>query len=44
MSAADALRSAKRKRIHIVIATSDLHMKYKLRLTPDEVIAATVDS
>jgi 2-isopropylmalate synthase len=44
MSAADALRSARRKRIHIVIATSDLHMKYKLRLTPDEVIAATVDS
>src|SRR6202522_3543626 len=44
MSAADALRSARRKRIHIVIATSDLHMKYKLRLTPDEVIAATVES
>jgi 2-isopropylmalate synthase len=44
MSAADALRPAKRKRIHIVIATSDLHMKYKLRLTPDEVIAATIDS
>jgi 2-isopropylmalate synthase len=44
MRAADALRSAKRKRIHIVIATSDLHMKYKLRLEPDEVIAATVDS
>ena len=41
---ADALRSAKRKRIHIVIATSDLHMKYKLRLEPDEVIAATVNS
>jgi 2-isopropylmalate synthase len=44
MSAADALRPAKRKRIHIVIATSDLHMKYKLRMTPDEVIAATIDS
>jgi 2-isopropylmalate synthase len=44
MSAAEALRPAKRKRIHIVIATSDLHMKYKLRLTPDEVIAATIDS
>jgi 2-isopropylmalate synthase len=44
MSAADALRPAKRKRIHIVIATSDLHMKYKLRMSPDEVIAATVDS
>ena len=44
LRAADALRPAKRKRIHIVIATSDLHMKYKLRLTPDEVIAATVES
>jgi 2-isopropylmalate synthase len=44
MSAAEALRPAKRKRIHIVIATSDLHMKYKLRMTPDEVIAATIDS
>ena len=44
LRAADALRNAKRKRIHIVIATSDLHMKYKLRLEPDQVIAATVDS
>ncbi len=44
LRAADALRNARRKRIHIVIATSDLHMKYKLRLEPDEVIAQTVDS
>jgi 2-isopropylmalate synthase len=44
MAAADALRAAKRRRIHIVIATSALHMKYKLRLEPDEVIAATVQS
>src|ERR1700761_2951299 len=44
LRAAEALRGAKRRRIHIVIATSDLHMKYKLRLEPDEVIAATVDS
>ena len=44
MQAADALRAAKRKRIHIFIATSDLHMKYKLRMTPDEVVAATIDS
>ena len=44
LRAAEALRSAKRRRIHIVIATSDLHMKYKLRMTQDEVIAATVDS
>jgi 2-isopropylmalate synthase len=44
MASAEALKSAKRRRIHIVIATSDLHMKYKLRLEPDEVIAATVES
>ncbi len=44
MRAAEALRPAKRKRIHIVIATSDLHIKHKLRITHDEVIAATVDS
>jgi 2-isopropylmalate synthase len=44
LRAAEALRAAKRKRIHIVIATSDLHMKYKLRLTPDEVVAQTVEA
>lgn len=44
LRAAEALRPAKRKRIHIVIATSDLHIEHKLRITHDEVIAATVDS
>ena len=44
LRAAEALRPAKRRRIHIVIATSDLHMKHKLRLTPEEVIEATVSS
>ncbi len=44
LRAAEALKAAKRRRIHIVIATSDLHMKVKLRLTPEEVIQATVDS
>ena len=44
MASAEALKAPNGKRIHIVIATSDLHMKYKLRLTPDEVIAATVES
>jgi 2-isopropylmalate synthase len=44
MRAAEALKPAKRRRIHIVIATSDLHMKHKLRLTPDEVIEATISS
>ncbi|MGH7044640.1 MAG: 2-isopropylmalate synthase, partial [Acetobacteraceae bacterium] len=44
LRAAEALAAARRRRIHIVIATSALHMKYKLRLEPDDVIAATVDS
>ncbi len=35
---AEALRNAPRKRIHIVIATSALHMKYKLQMEPDAVI------
>ena len=44
LRAAEALKAAKRRRIHIVIATSDLHMKFKLRLTPDEVVEQTVSS
>ena len=44
LRAAEALKAAKRRRIHIVIATSDLHMKHKLRLTPDEVVEHTVAS
>ena len=44
LRAAEALKAAKRRRIHIVIATSELHMRVKLRLTPEEVIQQTVDS
>lgn len=36
--AADALRYAKRKRIHTGIGTSDQHIKYKFNSTPDEII------
>jgi len=36
---AEALRDAHRSRIHIVLATSPIHMQKKLRLTPDEVVA-----
>ena len=39
--AGDAVRAAKRKRIHVFIATSALHMKYKLRMEPEEVLAAS---
>ncbi len=44
LRSAEALRPAKRRRIHIVIATSDLHMKHKLRMEPDQVIEATIES
>ena len=35
--AAEALKGAKRSRIHTFIATSALHMEKKLRMTPDQV-------
>src|SRR5204863_2860 len=36
--AGEALRAARRSRIHIIMATSPLHMEKKLRLTPAEVL------
>ncbi len=36
--AAEALASARRKRIHTFIATSPLHMEKKLRMSPDQVL------
>jgi 2-isopropylmalate synthase len=36
---AEALRDARRSRLHIFLATSPIHMQKKLRLTPDEVVA-----
>ncbi|MFO1027718.1 MAG: 2-isopropylmalate synthase, partial [Acetobacteraceae bacterium] len=44
LRAADAVRPAKRKRIHSFLSTSPLHMKYKLRMEPDEVLQAVTDS
>ncbi len=38
----EALKGAKRPRIHSVIATSPVHMKYKLQLEPDEVLATVI--
>jgi 2-isopropylmalate synthase len=38
--AAAALAHASRPRIHTFIATSEIHMTSKLRMTPDEVLAA----
>ena len=36
--AAEALAPAERKRIHTFIATSPLHMRYKLQMTPEQVL------
>ncbi len=44
MRAGDAVRAAKRKRVHSFISTSALHMKYKLRMEPDEVLEAVAGS
>ena len=35
---AEALKPAARGRIHVVIATSDLHMKHKLQMEPEQVL------
>ena len=42
--AAEAIRPAKRQRIHTFIATSPIHMEKKLRMTPDEVVAQAVEA
>ncbi|HYI46822.1 MAG TPA: 2-isopropylmalate synthase [Actinomycetota bacterium] len=41
-TAAEAIAPAAKGRIHTFIATSEIHMKAKLRMTPDEVLAAAV--
>lgn len=40
----EAIRDAESPRIHVFIATSDIHMKHKLRKSPEEVLAAAVDA
>lgn len=42
--AAKALEPAERKRIHTFIATSEIHMKYKLKMDKDEVLERAVDA
>ena len=44
LRAAEALRPAERKRIHVFLSTSPLHMKYKLRMAPDQVLDLTTAS
>ena len=39
----EALKYAARPRIHTFIATSDIHMEYKLKMTPEEVLKRVHD-
>ena len=41
-AAAQALEPAPRRRIHTFIATSPIHMQYKLKMQPDQVVEAAV--
>ncbi|NLY03910.1 MAG: 2-isopropylmalate synthase [Campylobacter sp.] len=43
-AAADAIAPAKNKRIHTFLATSPIHMEYKLKKSPDEVIKTAVNA
>ncbi|GJL85880.1 MAG: 2-isopropylmalate synthase [Micavibrio sp.] len=40
----DAIKPAKRKRIHTFISTSPLHMKHKLQMPPEQVLEAVAES
>jgi 2-isopropylmalate synthase len=42
--AAEAIKPAKRGRIHTFISTSELHMKHKLQMDPEDVYQAVIDS
>ncbi|MBR6921853.1 MAG: 2-isopropylmalate synthase [Clostridia bacterium] len=39
-AAAEALKEAEHPRIHVFIATSDIHMEHKLKMTPEQVLSA----
>jgi len=43
-ASAEALKPAKRSRIHTFISTSPLHMKYKLQMSPEAVLDAIAES
>ncbi len=43
-AAGDAIAHAKHRRIHTFIATSPIHMKYKLQMTPQQVIQKAVEA
>jgi len=40
----EALKAGDNPRIHVFLATSDIHLKYKLKMSREEVLARAVDS
>ena len=42
--AAEAVKKAKRKRIHVFLATSRIHMKYKLKKAEEEILSQAVEA
>jgi 2-isopropylmalate synthase len=44
LSAWEALRSAENPRIHTFIGTSEIHMRYKLKATPEQIIERAVNA
>ena len=43
-AAADSLAKAKRKRIHVFLATSKIHMEHKFKKTEDEILQMAIDA
>ncbi len=43
-AAAEALKPAKKHRIHVFLATSKIHMKYKLKKAEDEILRLAIES
>ena len=43
-AAYEAVKIAKRPRIHVFLATSKIHMQYKLRMSKDDILKLAVDS
>ena len=43
-AAAEALKPAKKKRIHVFLATSKIHLQYKLKKAEDEIVRLAVES
>jgi len=43
-AANDALKGAKKKRIHVFLATSKIHMQHKLKKSQEEILRMAVDS